>query len=138
MVVVEDSPEDFEAIRRTLRKLGLHATMSRFEEGEDFVRHLHKRLEDRTPLPSLVLLDLNMPGADGREVLVELEADARLAGRFPIVVLTTSSSAEDADFCAAHGATCFMTKPVQLVRLEKCLDHVRAYLEEGSPLPPRC
>ena len=138
VLVVEDSPEDFVAIKRTLRKLGLQGDINQFEEGESFVDHLRDRLERRQTLPNLVLLDLNMPGADGREVLVEIEAEPALAGRFPIVVLTTSKSADDAEFCAAHGATSYMTKPVGLKSLEGCLRHVLDYLKEGSPIPPRC
>ena len=138
MLIVEDSPEDFHAIRRTLHKLGVETGIQRFGEGEAFFEYLRGRAERGEPLPSLMLLDLNMPGADGREVLVEIEADARFSGRFPIVVLSTSSSADDVGFCEAHGAASYMTKPVDLAGLEACLDHVRAYLVEGRPLPARC
>lgn len=138
VLIVEDSPEDYMAIRRTLRKLGLQATVSRFENGQAFVGHILDRLNGRRPLPSLVLLDLNMPGTDGRAVLLEIESNPRLAGRFPVVVCSTSASEDDVSFCEAHGATSYITKPVGLSGLESCLQHVHAYLAEGRPLPRRC
>ncbi len=82
ILLVEDSPEDYETTVRSLKKAGLKNTIFRCADGEDALDYLHKRgaydQPDSAPRPGIVLLDLNMPGTDGREVLEEVKKNPKL------------------------------------------------------------
>jgi CheY-like chemotaxis protein len=80
----------------------------RLENGDALINWLHSC--DPMALPSLIMLDLNMPGKDGRESLKELKADPQFQS-IPIIVFTTSSSHRDKKTAYESGANCFITKP---------------------------
>lgn len=112
ILVVEDSPEDYAMIRRAIERSGLQAEVCRCHDGDEALDFLHGHGGSgvgRTP--SLVLLDLNLPGTDGREVLAEVRDDAALAA-IPFVVLSNSNNQQDIDACYALGANSFIEKPV--------------------------
>ena len=93
ILLVEDSPEDFEATRRAFRRAGLRNPMLHCATGDDALDFLYRRgryAESTAPRPGIILLDLNLPGTDGREVLAEIKAEERLS-EIPVVVLTTSA-----------------------------------------------
>ena len=117
ILVVEDSPEDFEATRRALLKSGLRNGIRHCKNGEEALDYLHRRgpYQDpqSAPRPSMILLDLNMPGTDGRDVLTEIKSDASLK-TIPVVILTTSTEERDVEACYAAGANSFVQKPVAL------------------------
>ncbi|MDX1545419.1 MAG: response regulator [Rhodothermales bacterium] len=83
------------------------------ETGEDALAYLAQRLEHRQPLPELILLDLNLPTLDGREILARIKRDAQLC-HIPVIVLTTSHAERDVQDCYRHHANCFITKPIDL------------------------
>jgi CheY-like chemotaxis protein len=117
ILLVEDSPEDFEATERALRKAGLKNPIYRCADGEEALDFLHRRgsYADAAdaPRPGIVLLDLNLPGTDGREVLSEIKTDPALK-QIPVVVLTTSSDQRDIDVCYRSGANSYIQKPERL------------------------
>jgi len=107
ILLVEDSPEDFEATQRAFRKSGLKNPLVRCEDGDQALDYLYRRGEyadpARSPRPGVVLLDLNLPGTDGRQVLSEIKGDERLRD-IPVVVLTTSADERDITACYRAGA----------------------------------
>ena len=130
ILLVEDSPEDYETTLRSLRKTGLKNPIVRCVDGEDALDYLYKRgaysAPDAAPRPGLVMLDLNLPGTDGREVLAEAKGDSSLRA-IPIVVLTTSSDERDIEQCYQLGANSYVQKPVDLAGFVKSISRMKDY-----------
>ena len=130
ILIVEDSPEDFEATRRAFEKSGLHNGIKRCADGDEALDYLYRRgsyLEsDDAPRPGLILLDLNLPGTDGREVLAEIKTDSNLR-TIPVVVLTTSKDQRDINDCYAAGANSYVHKPVDLQGLMDAIQRLHDY-----------
>jgi two-component system response regulator len=117
LLLVEDSPEDRLATLRAFKKAGLTNPVFTCVSGDDALDYLYQR-EAYTggaaaPRPGLVVLDLNMPGTDGREVLNNMKQNEDLR-TIPVIVLTTSSDARDIESCYRSGASSYVTKPVDL------------------------
>lgn len=138
ILLVEDSPEDYETTVRSLQKAGLKNPIVRCVDGDDALDYLYQRGEYRAPAsaprPGIVLLDLNLPGTDGREVLEEVKRDASLK-TIPIVVLTTSSDERDIEQCYKLGANSYMIKPVDLDGFVKSMSRMKDYWFEVVILP---
>lgn len=116
LLVVEDSPEDREATSRALRKAGVTSPILFCTSGDDALDFLHARgkyAETSAVRPAVILLDLNMPGTDGREVLAEIKANAALKS-IPVVVITTSRDERDIHTCYESGCNAYVRKPVDL------------------------
>jgi CheY-like chemotaxis protein len=117
ILVVEDSPEDFETTERAFRRAGRLNRVLRCATGDDAIDFLHRRGRyadpAASPRPSIILLDLNLPGTDGRDVLVEIKRADPLA-RIPVVVLTTSADHRDVSACYAAGANSYVQKAADL------------------------
>ena len=115
LLVVEDSDEDYEATRRALKKVGARVAITRCFDGDVALVLLHRRgayaARSAERLPTLVLLDLNLPATDGREVLAEIKRDAALRS-IPVVILTTSLNPKDVAVCYGNGANTYLVKPV--------------------------
>src|ERR1041384_5073438 len=98
ILIADDDPDDRELTRDALHECRLANDVHFVEDGEELMDYLHRRgrfeMFAHTPLPGLILLDLNMPRKDGREALKEIKANRDLR-RIPIVVLTTSKADED-------------------------------------------
>lgn len=129
LLIVEDSDEDFEAFRRMMQKASFSVPIYRCCDGEealDFLYHLGEYQDaTKAPRPSMIWLDLNLPGTDGREVLGQIKQDKNLQ-TIPVVVFTTSSNPKDLEICYRRGANSYMLKPIDLQQLEK---NVRSALE---------
>lgn len=114
ILLVEDNPGDVRLTREVLRDCKLHNNLHVAEDGIEaleFLRRVGSYAD--APRPDLVLLDLNLPKKDGREVLAEIKADSNLK-RIPVVVLTTSKAEEDVFKAYDLHANCYITKPVDL------------------------
>lgn len=116
VLVVEDSDDDFETIREAALRAGVTNPLMRFTSGDQFLGQLARR-EFRQDFPALVLMDLNLPGTDGRQTLAELRRDPRWRP-VPVLVLTTSRNERDVVFCYKTGANVYHVKPVSY------LDHL--------------
>jgi chemotaxis family two-component system response regulator Rcp1 len=112
-LLVEDNPGDVELVRLALKNSRLLNRISVVEDGEQAIQYLRRTGEyaDAVP-PDLILLDLNLPRVDGREVLEEIKADAELK-HIPVVVLTTSDAEQDVWHAYRHHANCYVTKPAE-------------------------
>lgn len=135
ILIVEDSEEDFEMLRWVFAKHNLQHPLVRSVTGDEALEYLHRAKQGgAAKVPLLVLLDLNLPGTDGREFLIEFKADPAL--RFvPVVVLTTSSNPRDVNQCYAAGANAYMIKPVNLDRLVSDLRAFCDYWLRAVTLP---
>ena len=108
VLIVDDDADDREIIRDAFMANYEEPEYVFIENGEKLIDYLDRHQDDA--LPSLILLDLNMPGKDGREALKEIKANRKLH-HIPIVVFTTSSSIRDRQTVYDLGANCFITKP---------------------------
>lgn len=138
ILLVEDSPEDFQTTVRALRKTGLANEVFHCEDGDDAMDFLHRRGRfagaGAAPRPGLVLLDLNLPGTGGREVLVDIKTDDGLR-TIPVVILTTSAHPRDIEACYRAGANSYMHKPVDLDGFCKAIGRLKDYWFEVVVLP---
>lgn len=135
ILIVEDSEEDFEATKRALSKANLKNPIHRFTEGEDALDFMLKKGKHSTAeRPGLVLLDLNLPGMDGREVLQEIKGNPSLKS-IPVVVLTTSDDKRDIEACYDEGANSYIQKPVNIEGLFEAIARLRDYWFEVVILP---
>ena len=108
ILIVDDDADDREIIRDAFANSEEDHEYIFLENGDKLMEYLSNC--DENNLPSLILLDLNMPGKDGRESLKEIKSDKRLHA-IPIIVFTTSSSQRDKTISYDLGANCFVTKP---------------------------
>jgi len=145
ILLVEDSPEDFETTVRAFRRSGLKNPIQRCADGDEALDYLFRRGAysdpETAPRPGVILLDLNLPGTDGREVLLEIKKDATLK-QIPVVVLTTSRDERDVDACYRAGANSYIQKPVDMEGFMKAIERLNGYWFEvvilpkgGEPLP---
>ncbi|HEY4588650.1 MAG TPA: response regulator [Thermoanaerobaculia bacterium] len=135
ILLVEDSPEDFETTERAFRRSGLKNPIIRCVDGDEALELLFRRgrFAD-APRPGVILLDLNLPGTDGREVLAEIKADPALK-QIPVIVLTTSSDERDVQACYSAGASSYIQKPVDLDGFMQAIERLNDYWFEVVILP---
>jgi CheY-like chemotaxis protein len=130
LLVVEDSDEDFATLIRVIDRVStLEIEIHRCIDGDDALDFLNLEgkycnIQDR-PSPNLIILDLNLPGTDGREVLAIIKRTENLK-IIPVVVLSTSSNPKDVDVCYQSGANSYILKPM---RLDKLIDSIRMMLD---------
>ena len=139
IVVADDDADDRMLIEDAFEENRFSNRLDFVEDGEELMAYL--RREGRfaefsdMPLPGLILLDLNMPKKDGREVLAELKADATLK-HLPVVVLTTSRAEEDVIRTYDLGVSSFIVKPVTFEGLVEVVRALTNYWMEIVQLPP--
>jgi CheY-like chemotaxis protein len=138
ILLVEDSPEDVETTRRAFRRSGLRNPIYHCATGDEALDYLHRRgaYADpaSSPCPGIILLDLNLPGTDGREVLEDIKSDAELK-QIPVVVLTTSSDDRDVSACYRAGANSYIQKPVDIDGFMRAIERLNGYWLEVVILP---
>jgi two-component system, chemotaxis family, response regulator Rcp1 len=125
ILMVEDDPADVRLTREALKNKKVLTTMETVPDGVEAMAYLRRQgaYADK-PRPDMILLDLNMPRMDGREVLAELQKDSKLR-RIPVIVLTTSEGEEDILCAYDMNANCYITKPVdwkQFIRVVELIE----------------
>jgi CheY-like chemotaxis protein len=136
VLLVEDSPTDLLMTREALERSKLRIEIHAVEDGVktmEFLRRTGKY--SNAPRPDLVLLDLNLPKKDGREVLAEIKADPALKS-IPVVILTTSKAEEDIARAYQSHANCFITKPVGFANFNEVMRSIERYWFAVATLPP--
>jgi CheY-like chemotaxis protein len=136
ILLVEDNPGDVGLTRETLKDSKLLNHMTVLGDGIEAMAFL--RLEGKyagATRPDLILLDLNLPKKDGREVLAEIKTDEQLR-RIPVVVLTTSSAEQDILETYDLHANCFITKPVNLDQFTAVVKAIEEFWFTIVRLPP--
>ncbi len=136
ILLVDDSEDDVEFTLSALEQTKLAGKVNVVSDGVEAMQYLRKEGKyGDVKRPSLVLLDLNMPRKDGREVLLEMKADPDLR-QIPVVILTTSQAEEDVVRSYDLHANCFISKPVDLSQLCKVVQAIELYWFNVAQLPP--
>lgn len=138
ILIVEDAADDYEACVTALtHDHRLSIPIVRCETGDDALNYLGGKgaySTDPPDLPSLILLDLNLPGTDGREVLSQVKADSKLK-MIPVVVMTSSRDQSDIDACYRQGANSYVVKPINLSGFLEAIARLRDYWFQIVLLP---
>lgn len=138
ILIVEDAIDDYEACVAALTQdHNLANPIFHCETGDDaldYLRGTGSFADPRPDTPCLILLDLNLPGTDGREVLSEIKADPDLKS-IPVVVMTSSRDQTDIDSCYRQGANSYIVKPVDLNGFIQAIARLRDYWFQIVLLP---
>jgi two-component system response regulator len=137
ILLVEDDPADVKLTTRALQNNGLLSNVRAVYDGVEAMRFLRQQHEHcNAPRPDLVLLDLNMPRMDGREVLRAIKSDPHLRS-IPVVIVTTSEAEQDIATSYLDAANSYITKPVDLHTFKKAVLTVKDYWFSVVKLPPK-
>ena len=136
ILLVEDSPSDVELTIETFSESKILNQIHVAEDGAEALDFLFKRGKYKNaPRPDLILLDLNLPKKNGREVLAEIKGDLELQ-IIPVVVLTTSAAEEDILRSYQLHANCYITKPVDFEQFTKIVKLISDFWFAAVRLPP--
>jgi two-component system, chemotaxis family, response regulator Rcp1 len=127
ILLVEDNPVDVMITENAFNAGRVCNNLHVVEDGEEAMDFLHKRGKySSAPSPEMILLDLNLPRMDGREVLAEVKGDPSLR-HIPVIILTTSE--DEKDICRSYElqANCFITKPVDMEQFTKALGRLEEF-----------
>ena len=134
LLIVEDSDDDFFAVNRAVGKL-LPCEVVRCRTGTQALDYVFRRgAYAQAAIPSLILLDLNLPGKDGRTVLQQVKQDEILRV-IPVVVVSTSSNAADVQYCYQTGCSGYLVKALAFEQLRPALQTLCAYWFTAVTLP---
>lgn len=143
ILMVEDNEDDYEATTKAFELAHIANAVQWCKNGKDALDYLkHEGKYAGAPaaaLPALILLDLNMPGLDGRKTLALIKQDPRLR-KIPVVILTTSADENDIEKCYALGASSYIQKPVDFEALVRAAKSIKDYwfatvlLPKSAPL----
>ena len=135
ILLVEDSPSDIMLIRRSFDRSKLDHTLYCVEDGEKAIAFLKQQDEYKKAVcPDLIILDLNLPRLDGREVLAQIKQDSKLK-RIPVVVLTTSSAKQDVMSSYNLHANCYIVKPFDVYDFLKIANFIEQFWLKTVTLP---
>jgi chemotaxis family two-component system response regulator Rcp1 len=136
ILLVEDNAGDARLAREALREAKVRNNLTWLSDGEEALAFLRRKGKySHAPRPDLILLDLNLPRKDGREVLTEIKADDSFK-RIPVVILTTSQAEEDILKAYHLNANCYIPKPVDLERFLTVVKTIEDFWLTIVKLPP--
>jgi two-component system response regulator len=137
ILIVEDNGGDLRLIREVLDESKISNQIYAVRDGEEALDFLFRRGKySNVSLPDLIILDLNLPKIDGREVLAEIKVDPTLK-KIPVVVMTMSQSDEDILKVYSLHANCFITKPIDLDQFIKVVKSIEDFWLTIVKLPPK-
>jgi two-component system response regulator len=135
LLIVDDDEGDVLIMQESLKKAPFAHDIAVARSGQQALDYLHRRPPyQKAPRPDLVLLDINMPGMNGLEVLRRVKSDPDLQ-RIPVCMLTTSDAYQDIVDAYAHHANCYVTKPVELQRFILAVREVAEFWTQVAKLP---
>jgi len=138
VLLVEDNVDDYRATIRSFEAAHLDNPIRWCKTGKEALDYLKHEggfaSEPEAPLPCLVLLDLNLPGIDGRKVLSYMKQDGAMK-RIPVIILTTSSDERDVTQCYEMGASTYVQKPVDFDGLIRAVSRIKEYWFSVALLP---
>ena len=137
ILLVEDNPDDVELTIAAMKEAKIKNVVFTVEDGVEALEFLHRQGEyENAPRPDLILLDLNLPRKNGRQVLAEIKSDESLR-RIPVVVLTMSHDDEDILQAYDLHANCYITKPVDLNQFTAIVKNIDNFWFSIVKLPPK-
>ncbi len=139
ILLVDDSVADVRIIERALREASIQHRLTVIHDGSRALDYLRRLRDPGTPAdrePDLVLLDLNLPGLDGNQILAEIKSD-RFLKSIPVVILTTSRRDEDIASTYQAGANTYIQKPAEFPRYRDLVLTLRNYWHETALRAPR-
>lgn len=131
VLLVEDNPGDVRLVREAFREVGFDADLYVTSDGVEAMAFLN---EEETPSPDVVLLDLNLPRKDGLDVLADIKGDPARK-RLPVLMLTSSTAAEDVQRCYEHHANAYLTKPIDPGEFVRMIESVAEFWTRRVRLP---
>jgi CheY-like chemotaxis protein len=138
LLIIEDSDEDYEALRRIMAREAVLNPIFRCHDGDealDFLFHTGiYNNHQAVPRPAIILLDLNLPGTDGRDIIAQLKQDKDLK-YIPVIVLTTSCNPKDIEICYRYCVASYILKPIDINRLVKTIQSFLTYWLDIVILP---
>lgn len=136
ILLVEDNPADVRLTEEAMRDAKVRNRLSVARDGVEAIAFLHREGQfARAPRPDLILLDLNLPKKDGRDVLAEIKTDEALR-RIPVVILTTSQAEQDILRTYDLHANCYVNKPVGLDEFITVIQSIEEFWLTIVKLPP--
>lgn len=137
ILLIEDNPDDVDLTVEAFRTVTRPTRLNVVENGADAVAYLRKETVFRSARrPDLILLDLNLPGRTGHEVLGDIKGDPAFRV-IPLIVLTSSSAPSDVERSYELAANCYITKPLSLEGFEQVARRIERFWLEAVALPPR-
>ena len=137
ILLVEDNPGDVRLTQEVLKEGKIRNTLNVVMDGEEALDYLRKKGKfASSPTPDIILLDLNLPKIDGREVLEEIKQDPDLK-RIPVIVLTTSDAQADILKMYDNHANCYITKPVDFSQFINVVKSIEDFWLTIVQLPPK-
>jgi len=135
ILLVEDNPGDADLAKEVLENSNFLNKLYTVDDGVEAISFLNKgKGYENVPRPDLIILDLNLPKKDGREVLTEIKTDANLK-TIPVVILTTSAADEDIIKSYESHANCYITKPIDLNQFFKVVQSIKNFWMSIVVLP---
>jgi two-component system, chemotaxis family, response regulator Rcp1 len=136
ILLVEDNPGDVRLTEEVLREAKVATKLSTVRDGEEAMAFVRREgAHAGAPRPDLILLDLNLPRKDGREVLNELKSDDDLR-RIPVIVLTTSMAEPDILMSYDLHANCYIHKPIEFEDFSTAINAIQQFWLLTVQLPP--
>jgi two-component system, chemotaxis family, response regulator Rcp1 len=137
ILIVEDNPGDARLIKEVLNSNKIFTSLHIVKDGVEAMEFLRNEGKFRSvPKPDLIILDLNLPRKDGREVLSEIKSDMELK-HIPIVIMTISQAEEDILKSYNLHANCYITKPIDLNQFIKVVKSIEDFWFTIVKLPPK-
>jgi len=135
ILLVEDSPSDANLIQISFKQAKIANNLRWVEDGETALDYLLQQGDyTNSPRPDLIVLDLNLPGMDGQELLTTVKSDPTLK-RIPVIVLTTSEDEEDILKSYELNANCYITKPIDIQQFMRMVQLLEEFWLAAVQLP---
>jgi CheY-like chemotaxis protein len=135
ILLIEDNPGDVLLTREAFKECGHNHSIFAVKDGIEGLRYLKKEgIYSNAATPDLVLLDLNLPRKDGRELLKDIKENDELK-TIPVIILSTSKNEVDIEKCYELNVNCYITKPVELDNFIEVIRSVEKYWMQTAKLP---
>lgn len=128
LIIVEDNEDDFEAVSRALRTVGVESNIEWYKNGKDALSYMDSLVQKKSndDFPHLIILDLNIPGIDGRKMLGTIKQNPEIRS-IPVIIFSTSADMEDIAHCYANGANTYIQKPLTFSKLKEVCHSIKNY-----------
>ena len=138
ILIIDDNLSDYEAALRSLRKAHIGNPVVHCADGDEALDYLHRRGRfadpKMSPRPGVILLDLNLPGTDGKDILADVKGDPELR-MIPVIILTTSTDERDVEACYRMGANSYMKKRIDLNEFMAAIQRMSDFWLDIAILP---